>query len=72
MKVSAESCFTRAGGTIFVPTPCCCSYSIISINILENDKDGNFETYDFLWILWVSFWAIGLQLPVNDLCFALD
>ena len=32
---------------------------IISMIIIENRKDDNFETYDFLWILWISFWANG-------------
>ena len=44
--------------------------SIISMIIIENRKDDDFEAYDFLWILWISFWANGL--PVNKLCFALD
>ena len=43
---------------------------IITMNILENRKDDDFESYDFLWILWISFWANGL--PVNNSCFALD
>ena len=62
--------FTRAVDTIFVPPLYCCFCSIISMNILENRKDDNFETYDFLWILWISFWVN--ELPVNNLCFALD
>ena len=40
------------------------------MNILENRNDDNFETYNFLLILWISFWANGL--PVKNLCFALD
>ena len=64
-------CFTRASDTIFVAPPHCYFYSIIFImNILENRTDDNFETYDFLWILWISFWAFGF--PAKNLCFALD
>ena len=51
LQVLAERCFTRAGDTIFVPPPYCFFYIIISMNIQENRKDDNFETYDFLWIL---------------------
>ena len=39
------------------------------MNILENREDDDFESYDFLWILWISFWANGLL--VNNLCFEL-
>ena len=39
------------------------------VNIFENRKDDDFESYDFLWILWILFWANGL--PVNNLCFEL-
>ena len=40
-----------------------------NVKILANRKDDDFESYDFLCILWISFWANGL--PVNNLCFAL-
>ena len=69
LRVSAERCFTRAGDTIFVSSPYCCFYSIIAMNILENREDDDFESYDFLWILWISCWAKGL--PVNNFCFEL-
>ena len=72
MKAPAGRCFTRAGDTIFVLPPYCFFYSIISMNIFENRKDGNFESYDFLWILWILFWANTIRFPVNNLCFASD
>ena len=68
--VSVERYFTRAGDTILVPLPYCYIYSIISMIIFENRKDDNFKSYDFLWILWISFWAN--RFAVNNLYFALD
>ena len=69
LKVSPERYFRRTGDTIFVPPLYCCFYvySFTSMNILENRKDDNFESYDFLWILWTLFWANGL--PVNNFCY---
>ena len=58
--------FTRAGDTIFVLPPNCCLSSFVSMNMRENRKDDNLETYDFLRILWISFGAS--RFPVNNVC----
>ena len=36
------------------------------MNMREKRKDDNLETYDFLWILWISFEAS--RFPVNNVC----
>ena len=38
------------------------------MNFLGNREDASFETYDFLWILWILLWAYGFT--VDNLCFA--